>query len=392
MAELDRVLGGGLVPGAVVLLGGEPGIGKSTLLLEVAHRWAERGQRALYVSAEESTAQIRMRADRTGTVSDQLFVATETSLAAVLGHVEQVSPKLLVLDSVQTVSAGDGPPGTVTQVREVASSLVKVAKQRGVTVFIVGHVTKEGAIAGPRTLEHLVDVVLSFEGERSGELRLIRSSKNRFGPADELGCFTMAPTGMVEVTDPSGLFMSDAPTPSPGSSYTVSLAGRRPLVAEIQALVTPSHLASPRRVAQGINPARLNVLLAVLQRRAGMSMHHRDIYVSTVGGARVTDPADDLAVALAVASASSDWLPTGRVAAFGEVGLSGEIRGVPNLQRRLAEAARMGIDWALVPKVNVPEETPLPVVGVDDLAAALGHFWKHCVTTDTLDIALPWAE
>lgn len=389
MSELDRVLGGGVVPGAVVLLGGEPGVGKSTLLLEVAHRWASDGLTSLYVSAEESAAQVRMRADRTGAVSDQLFVATETSLPAVVGQIEQVSPKLLVLDSVQTVSTGDGVPGSVSQVREVTTALVRIAKQRGLTVFIVGHVTKDGTIAGPRTLEHLVDVVLSFEGERSGELRLIRASKNRFGPSDELGCFTMSAAGMVEVPDPSGLFVSNAPSPAPGSTFTVSLAGRRPLVGEIQALVAPSPQQTARGVAQGVDSARLSVLLAVLQRRAGIKLHNRDVYVSTVGGARLTDPADDLAVALAVASAAGDWLPTDRVAAFGEVGLSGELRAVPALQRRLAEAARLGINWAIVPKGSAVGSAPFPVVEANNLASALGQFWERCVSTVSTGLTLP---
>lgn len=379
--ELDRVLGGGLVPGSVVLLGGEPGIGKSTLLLEVAHRWAARSEPALYVSAEESASQVRMRADRIGAVGDQLFVTAESDLAVILGHVEALSPRLLVLDSVQTVSTGEGAPGGVSQVRDVTNALVRVAKQRNMTVLIVGHVTKEGSLAGPRTLEHLVDVVLTFEGERSGELRLIRAAKNRFGPSDELGCFTMTPTGIAEVADPSGLFMSDAPSSAPGTAFTVSLEGRRPLITQIQALVAPRPAKIPRRVAQGVDPARLTVLLAVLERRAGMKLHSRDVYVSTVGGARVTDPANDLAIAMAVASAYGDWLPTVRVAALGEIGLSGELRRVPSLPRRLTEAARLGIDLAVVPRGSQPTGAPIATAEASHAVEALGHLWERCVTT-----------
>ncbi len=378
IGELDRVLGEGLVPGAVVLLAGEPGVGKSTLLLEVAAAWARRGRRTLYVSAEESAAQVRRRADRTDAVTDDLFLAAESDLATVLGHIEELSPTLLVLDSVQTVSVDgtDGVPGGVTQVREVTNALVRVAKRRNMAVLIIGHVTKEGAIAGPRTLEHLVDVVLSFEGDRQSGFRMVRASKNRFGPADEVGCFEMTERGIAQVLDPSGLFTSTQGEPASGVAVTVTLEGRRPLLAEVQALVTPSAAPSPRRVTHGIEGSRVAMALAVLQRRARVKTHHRDVYVSTVGGVRLADPGADLAVAIAVASAAADWRPASRFAALGEVGLSGELRRVPGTARRLAEAERLGVKVALVPKGSGASSTRgLRVIEVGTLAEALDTVW-----------------
>lgn len=365
IGELDRVLGEGLVPGSVVLLGGEPGVGKSTLLLEVAARWAAGGPGrrptpTLYVTAEESASQVRRRADRTGAVADQLYLVAESDLAVILGHIEAVAPSLLVLDSVQTVTAPDaGTAGGVAQVREVTNALVRVAKRRGMAVLIVGHVTKDGAIAGPRTLEHLVDVVLGFEGDRHAGLRMVRATKNRFGPADEVGCFEMTEGGIREVVDPSGLFTTGASGVS-GTCTTVTLEGRRPLLAEVQGLVVPTSLTSPRRVATGLDAGRLTLMLAVLQRRARLKLHHRDVYASTVGGVRIVDPAADLATAIAVASAALDRQPTGRFVALGEVGLSGDLRRVTGLQRRLAEAARLGVRRAIVPAgsgVEVPGMT-----------------------------------
>jgi DNA repair protein RadA/Sms len=351
VGELDRVLGEGLVPGAVVLLAGEPGVGKSTLLLEVAARWAKEGRTTLYVTGEESAAQVRLRAGRTGGLADQLYLAAETDLGTVLGHIEQVAPSLMVLDSVQTVGAAeaDGSPGGVTQVREVTAALVRVAKRRGMAVIIVGHVTKEGTIAGPRLLEHLVDVVLAFEGDRHSGFRMVRATKNRFGPADEVGCFEMAENGIVEVADPSGLFTSQHSEPVPGTCITVSLEGRRPMLAELQALVAPSTLQSPRRTMLGVDPGRVAMVLAVLERRAKVTLFNRDVYVSTVGGARVSDPSADLAAAVAVASAALNRQIPQRLVAIGEVGLAGELRRVPGTDHRIAEAARLGFTDAVVP-------------------------------------------
>jgi DNA repair protein RadA/Sms len=351
VTELDRVLGDGLVPGVVVLLAGEPGVGKSTLLLEVAARWAGKGHTTLYVTGEESAAQVRLRAGRTNAVADQLYLAAETDLGTVLGHIEEVQPSLMVLDSVQTIGTAeaDGSPGGVTQVREVTSALVRVAKRRGMAVIIVGHVTKDGSVAGPRLLEHLVDVVLAFEGDRHSGFRMVRATKNRFGPADEVGCFEMVDSGILEVPDPSGLFTSQHGEPVPGTAVTVTMEGRRPLLAEIQALVAKTSLAHPRRVVNGVESGRLAMILAVLDRHCGVRLDDRDVYVSTVGGAKVSDPTADLAVALAVSSAARNKAVPGRIVALGEVGLAGELRRVPGTSRRLSEAARLGFAEAVIP-------------------------------------------
>ena len=386
VGELDRVLGGGLVPGAVVLLAGEPGVGKSTLLLEVAHQYAASGDaRALIVTGEESAAQVRLRAERTGALHPQLYLAAETDLSAVLGHVDAVQPGLLIVDSVQTIGhpAIEGSPGGVTQVRAVAAALIAVAKERGLATVLVGHVTKDGAIAGPRLLEHLVDVVLHFEGDRHSALRLVRAVKNRFGPADEVGCFTLHDEGIEGVPDPSGLFLSRRSEPAPGTCVTVTVEGRRPLLAEVQSLVAPSTLTIPRRAVSGLDSARVAMVLAVLERRGGVRLGTADVFTATVGGMRVTEPASDLAVALAVASAARDApLPTGLIA-FGEVGLAGEVRPVSAVRRRLLEAARLGFSAALVPPGGTsgpgpggggdPTTAGLTVIEVDDLAGALAR-------------------
>ncbi len=367
LAEFDRVLGGGVVPGSVLLLAGEPGVGKSTLLLEVAASWARSGQRTLYVSAEESAAQVRLRADRTGGLDSSLYLAAETDLAGVLAHVEQVQPSLLVVDSVQAVGSTevDGVPGGVTQVRDVAATLVQVAKRRSIATILVGHVTKDGTVAGPRVLEHLVDVVLTFDGEQSSRLRMIRATKNRHGPVDEVGCFDLAEDGIVEVPDPTGRFVSRHQSPVSGTCVTVTMEGRRPLLAEIQALVAPSPAGTPRRAVVGMEAARINMILAVLERRAGIRVGGSEVYVSTVGGARLTDPTADLAVAIAVASAVSNTVPPHRLVAMGEVGLAGEVRRVPSLSQRVGEAARLGFTHALVPSDLGPHpERHRPVSGI----------------------------
>jgi DNA repair protein RadA/Sms len=375
VAELDRVLGGGLVPGAVCLLAGEPGVGKSTLLLEVAHRWSAPGSRALIVSGEESASQVRLRAGRTAALSPDLYLASETDLAAVLGHVDAVAPTLLVIDSIQTIAHPqvDGGAGGVTQVRECAAALIKVAKERHIATVIVGHVTKDGAIAGPRVLEHLVDVVLQFEGDRHSSLRLVRAVKNRFGPADEVGCFELTDAGIVGLADPSGLFLSHGSEPVPGTCVTISVEGRRPLVAEVQALAVPSTAGYPRRTASGLDANRLAMLLAVLERRAGTVLKDYDVYASTVGGVRLQEPAVDLALALALAGAKTNLAgPTGLVA-IGEVGLAGDVRRVGAVARRLAEAARLGFTRALVPAGSAAAAPPgLTVTEVDTLGRALG--------------------
>jgi DNA repair protein RadA/Sms len=348
--ELDRVLGGGLVPGAVVLLAGEPGVGKSTLLLEAGALASETGT-VLYVTGEESAAQVRLRADRIGAVGSRLFLAAETELSAVLAHVDAVQPQLLIIDSVQTITAPgiEGTPGGVTQIREVTAALMAVAKQRSLTTVLVGHVTKDGSIAGPRALEHVVDVVLHFDGDRHAQLRMVRALKNRFGPTDEVGCFELGEYGLIGLPDPSGLFVSQRSAPVPGTCVTVALEGRRPLLAEVQTLVAATTLDIPRRVTSGLDSARVGMVMAVLQRRAEVLIGKQDVYAATVGGVRLTEPSVDLAIALAMASAAANLSISGTVVAIGEVGLAGEVRRVAGVARRLAEAERMGFRRAIVP-------------------------------------------
>jgi DNA repair protein RadA/Sms len=373
VGELDRVLGGGLVPGGVVLLAGEPGVGKSTLLLEVAAQAARAGRCALYVTGEESAGQVRLRADRIGALAPSLYLAAETDLGAVLGQVDAVSPDLLVVDSVQTMSSSssEGAPGGVTQVRAVADALIAVAKQRSVATVLVGHVTKDGSIAGPRVLEHLVDVVLQFEGERHSRLRVVRATKNRYGPSDEVGCFDLDDRGISGLPDPSGLFLSHGTGPSVGTCVTVTLEGRRPLVTEVQALVSGSGLGSPRRTTSGLDSARVAMVLAVLEKRGRLALGGSEVYTATVGGARVVEPAADLALALAVASSHGDQpLPPATVV-LGEVGLAGEVRRVPGVGRRLTEAARLGFTHALVPPDSGPTPDAVTTYEVADLGAAL---------------------
>jgi DNA repair protein RadA/Sms len=375
VSELDRVLGGGLVPGSVTLLAGDPGVGKSTLLLEVVHRWARAGRRALYVSGEESAGQIRMRADRTGCSHDEVFLATDSDLHSVLGHIGTVRPSLVVVDSVQTMSTtdADGVTGGVTQVRAVTTALTTAAKTRGIATILVGHVTKDGAIAGPRTLEHLVDVVLHFEGDRNSALRMVRGIKNRFGTADELGCFSLHDNGIECVADPSGLFLDQRPEPVAGTAVTVALDGKRPLIGEVQALLVPPSGGTPRRAVSGIDHSRASMISAVLARRAGLGrVINSDIYLSTVGGMRLTDPSSDLAVAVAIASAARDQPLPSNAVVIAEVGLAGDLRRVTGMERRLVEAARLGFTAAVIPHgvQSVPSE--MCAMQAKTVAGALG--------------------
>ena len=376
VSEFDRVLGGGLVRGAVVLVAGEPGIGKSTLLLDVAARAARADQTVLYISGEESAAQVRMRAERIEAMAKNLFLAAETDLASVLGQIAQIEPDLVIIDSVQTIASGEveGSAGNVSQVREVAASLIQLAKARGISILLVGHVTKDGSIAGPRVLEHLVDVVIQFEGDRHSRLRLVRAVKNRYGPTDEVGCFDLSDVGIVGLPDPSGLFLSSRDLVVPGTCVTVTLEGRRPLVTEVQALLSPTTAPSPRRTTSGLDGSRVAMILAVLDKRAGVPVRQADCYVSTVGGVKVSEPSSDLAIALAMASSVSDRaLPHGTVA-MGEVGLAGEIRAVTGIPRRLAEAARLGFRKAVVPAGSIgngPMPEGMRVIEVSDIRRAV---------------------
>jgi DNA repair protein RadA/Sms len=353
IGELDRVLGGGLVPGSLVLLGGSPGIGKSTLTSTALGNIAAGGHSVLYVSGEESAAQVRLRAERLGEKALAVPIVAETDLDSVLGTVEHERPAVCVVDSVQVLydPALSGSPGSVGQVREVAGRLMRVAKERGVAVVLVGHVTKEGALAGPRVLEHLVDCVLSFEGERERTYRTLRALKNRFGSTNEVGVFEMRESGLAEVADASARFVSEA-TSGPGSVVLCAMEGSRPLLVEVQALVAPTELVPPRRVANGVDRNRLALVLAVLARHGGLSLGSSDVFVSVAGGVRVDEPGADLAVALALASASrgAPLAEDGRpIAAFGELGLTGELRHAPHAERRLAEARKFGLGRVMYP-------------------------------------------
>jgi DNA repair protein RadA/Sms len=349
--ELDRVLDGGLVPGSVTLLVGEPGMGKSTLMLQALGRMAADGARCLLVSAEESCEQVRMRADRLGVLEPSLLVVSDTSLHNVLAQVDTVAPDVLAIDSIQTVHDPDlpGSPGSVTQVRDCAQRLVRLAKERGISVVLVGHVTKDGQLAGPRALEHVVDTVLQFEGDRHHALRMLRALKHRFGSTHELGLFEMGEAGLIDVPDPSALFLTDRRAGLPGSIVAPVLEGARPLLVEVQALVNASTAPMPRRSAQGLESSRLAMLLAVLDARAGVSVADVDVYASVAGGVRVIEAGADLAVAIAVASARIGVAVPDDLVAIGEIGLGGELRQAGQTPRRLAEAARLGFRRAIVP-------------------------------------------
>jgi len=372
IGELDRVLGGGIVPGSVTLVGGEPGIGKSTLLLQLLASWSGR---ALYVTAEESAQQVRLRAERLGSVRPDLWLLAETSLAQVAAAIDEVQPSIVIVDSIQTVHDPllGSPPGSVVQVRGCAHQLVAIAKQRDLPVVLVGHVTKEGSLAGPRVLEHVVDTVLAFEGERHHALRLLRATKHRFGPTNELGLFEMAGHGLVGVPDPSHLFLGDRRTGVPGSAVAPTMEGQRPLLVELQALTMGAPPGVPaRRTTQGIDGNRLALLLAVLQQRAGIATQVHDVYASAVGGVRLVEPGLDLALCLAVVSAITDQPLPSDLVAFGEVGLGGEVRQVAHAPRRLSEAARLGFRRVIAPRsAPEPESKDLRLVRVATLPEAL---------------------
>jgi DNA repair protein RadA/Sms len=370
--ELDRVLGGGLVAGSVTLLGGEPGMGKSTLLLQALGAMAARGVRCLLVTAEESAAQVRVRADRLCTLAPELFVVSETSLPSIAAHVDMIAPAVCVIDSIQAVHDPDGPgsAGSVGQVRDGAQAVVRLAKERGVAVVLVGHVTKDGSLAGPRALEHVVDTVLSFEGDRHHALRMLRALKHRFGATDELGLMEMSETGLASVADPSALFLADRRPDAPGSVVAAVMEGARPLCVEAQALVAEKSAPIPRRIAQSIDGSRLAMLVAVMQQRARTALSERDVYGSIAGGVRVAEPGADLALALAIASACDNRAIEPDTVVIGELGLGGEVRQVAHAPRRLNEALRLGFRRAIVP-ASTPDVPGLALVRAGDLATAL---------------------
>lgn len=381
VGEFDRVLGGGMVPGAVVLLAGEPGVGKSTLLLDVAAKTSRSGVKVLYISGEESAAQVRLRAERIGALDENLYLAAESDLGRVLGQLDAIKPGLFILDSVQTIASAsrDGSAGGVSQVREVASAVIAEAKARNLPTILVGHVTKDGTIAGPRVLEHLVDVVCQFEGDKHAQLRIVRAVKNRYGATDELGCFVMDDTGIHSLADPSGLFLSSSRSDVTGSAVTVTLDGRRPLPTEIQALVAASSTNSPRRTTQGVDSSRVAMVQAVLLAQAGVMVgRDSDVYVSCVGGAKAQEPAADLAIALALTSSLINQPTPEKLVVIGEVSLTGELRPVLGTTQRLAEAHRLGFTRAIVP------------ARTDGAKAPTGMTVKGALTLlDALDIAFP---
>ncbi len=377
LPELDRVLGGGVVPGSLVLIGGEPGIGKSTLLLQMANRLAGRIGRVLVVSGEESVRQISLRASRLGALSPDLLLLSEVDVTMIEHQVRTLEPQLLVIDSIQTMFHPDIPsaPGSVSQVRECTHYLMRIAKSIHLPTFIVGHVTKEGSIAGPRVLEHMVDSVLYFEGDNYQSFRIIRAVKNRYGSTNEIGIFEMTDAGLIEVANPSALFLSQRPENSSGSIVIATMEGTRPLLVELQSLVTDSHLSMPRRLATGLDYNRLNLMVAVLDRRFGVRLGQEDIYVNVVGGVKVNEPAADLGIALAVASAHKDLVVSPDVLAIGEVGLAGEVRFVNQLEQRIKEAAKLGFKRAIIPdqELRNPGSLKLDLLRAKTLGQALDY-------------------
>ena len=376
IGELDRVLGGGVVEGSLMLVGGDPGIGKSTLLLQASENLAKAGSRVLYISGEESARQIKMRAKRLGVSSDNLFILSENAMDAAEKRWEEIGPDFMIIDSIQTMYRPDmaSAPGSVSQVRECASLLMRMAKTTGCAVFLVGHVTKEGAIAGPRILEHMVDVVLYFEGDRQHEYRILRAVKNRFGSVNELGLFEMHERGMVEVENPSEALLCERAKNVPGSCVIPAIEGSRPMLVDVQSLALQTAYGTPRRTTNGFDAGRLALLLAVLEKRAGISLFNQDVYINVAGGLTLSEPAADLALCAAVASSVRDVCIPGDWAVMGEVGLAGEIRAISQAERRLSECARLGFNTAVIPRENMRHMSApqgMRVYGVETLAEAV---------------------
>ena len=376
MQEFDRVLGGGIVPGSLVLVGGDPGIGKSTLLLQICQIISQMKRSTLYISGEESLQQIKIRADRIGQFTDSLHLLCETNLNTIRAMIEREKPQIVIIDSIQTMYSEDitSAPGSVSQVREATSAFMQIAKGVGITIFIVGHVTKEGVVAGPRVLEHMVDTVLYFEGDRHAAYRILRSVKNRFGSTNEIGVFEMGSNGLKQVLNPSEYMLSGKPEGASGSIVTCSLEGTRPILLEVQALVCRSNFGIPRRTAAGADMNRLNLLMAVLEKRNGMPMGNCDAYVNIAGGIRMTEPALDLGIVLALVSSFKDISISEKTICFGEVGLSGEVRAVNMAQQRVQEAKKLGFETCILPKVclkNMGKTEGIQLIGVSDVREAI---------------------
>ena len=381
IGELNRVLGGGIVRGSLVLCGGEPGIGKSTLLLQTAQDLSAKGVRVLYVSGEESAQQIKLRGERLGVTSDELYIYAETDLTMIERELQNIKPEFVIIDSIQTIHMPEvtSAPGSVSQVRECTAQLMKMAKGGGISIFIVGHVTKEGNIAGPRLLEHMVDTVLYFEGERHHTYRILRAVKNRFGSTNEIGIFDMKESGLDEVLNPSEVFLEDRTKGLAGTSIVASMEGTRPILVEIQSLLSPTSFGNPKRMASGIDYNRLSLILAVLEKRMGFFMQNQDAYVKVTGGVKVDEPAVDLAVVASIVSSYKDKVtPSGDVY-IGEVGLTGEIRRVSRIEERIKEAKKLGFTRAVVPKKNLSGwDAPkgITIVGVDTIAEAIKEIFN----------------
>lgn len=374
--ELNRVLGGGFVPGFLILVGGDPGIGKSTLLLQTSYSLAKSGQKVLYISGEESVKQTRLRADRLNAMSRLLYVLCETNLESIEEAIREVEPDFMVIDSIQTVyhPSVTSAPGTVSQVRECTGHFMRIAKTKGIATVLVGHVTKEGAIAGPRMLEHMVDCVLYFEGERHHSYRVLRAVKNRFGSTNEIGIFEMQETGLTEVHNPSELFLSERPLGVAGSTVVASMEGTRPVLVEIQALVSMTNFPSPRRMATGIDYNRLSLIIAVLEKRVGLFLQNQDAYLNVAGGVRLDEPAVDLAAAISIASSFKEQATQPFDVVFGEVGLTGEVRGVSRVEQRVNEAQKLGFKRVIMPEKSLKGFTPprgIEVIGVNTVDEAL---------------------
>ncbi|WP_058305756.1 DNA repair protein RadA [Gracilibacillus massiliensis] len=376
MQELNRVLGGGIVPGSLVLIGGDPGIGKSTLLLQVSSQLARHDLDVLYISGEESARQTKLRADRLAIKTDRLYVLSETNLVDIANQIDQLKPGFVVIDSIQTIFKEEvtSAPGSVSQVRECTSELMRIAKQNHIPIFIVGHVTKEGSIAGPRLLEHMVDAVLYFEGERHHTFRILRGVKNRFGSTNEMGIFEMKEEGLTEVLNPSEIFLEERSQGVAGSTIVASMEGTRPVLVEIQSLISPTSFGNPRRMATGIDHNRVPLLMAVLEKRVGLMLQNQDAYVKVAGGVKLDEPAIDLAVAISIASSFRDKAPHAEDVLIGEVGLTGEIRRVSRIDQRVQEAAKLGFKRAIIPSRNIDgwkAPSTIDVVGVQSVQEAI---------------------